>query len=229
MNGLVSVGITFLGGLLSFFSPCVLPLVPVYIGYLSGSSLAAEVAWRQRMVHALLFVVGFGTVFVALGATAGVLGRLLSPHLPILVQVGGVLLILLGMHLTGVFRLPFLDRQVDLAGKPPPPGYGTSLLVGAAFALGWTPCVGPVLAGALVLAANAQTVVQGSVLLGAYALGLGLPFLAVAAALGLLGPALKKVNRYSRWVAVASGSLLILLGLLISTGLYGALFGQLSN
>jgi cytochrome c-type biogenesis protein len=225
------LGIAFLAGLLSFFSPCILPLVPVYIGYLTGRSVTGGGSnWRYRILHAMVFVLGFGAVFVALGATAGLLGQVLTHYLSVLVQVGGLLLIVLGMHMAGLLKLPGLDAQRSLAsGRTARPGFGTSLLLGGLFALGWTPCVGPVLAAVLMLAADAQTVSQGSALLAMYALGLGLPFVAVAAALEALMPVLRRVNRYSRWISVGSGALLILLGFLMLTGLYGALFGRLSG
>jgi cytochrome c-type biogenesis protein len=223
----LSLGVAFAAGLLSFLSPCVLPLVPVYIGYLTGRSVTGGASnWRFRILHALLFVLGFGAVFVALGATAGLVGQVLTRYLGILVQVGGLLLIVLGMHMAGLLKLPGLDAQRRLAsGRIARPGYGTSLLLGGLFALGWTPCVGPVLAAVLMLAADAHTVAQGSTLLAMYALGLGLPFLAMAAALEALMPVLRRVSRYSRWISVVSGALLVALGFLMSTGLYGTLFG----
>ncbi len=226
----LSLGVALVAGLISFFSPCILPLVPVYIGYLTGRSVTGqERAWHARIAHAVLFVLGFGTIFVGLGATAGLIGQLLTRYLSVLVQIGGVLLIVLGMNMTGMIRVPWLDQQRSLSGgKPPKPGYGTSLLLGGLFALGWTPCVGPVLAAVLVLAADAQTVARGSLLLGMYALGLGIPFIAVAAALEALTPVLRRMNRYSRWVSLAGGILLIVLGFLMLTGLYGTLFGSLS-
>ncbi|MGI6367503.1 MAG: cytochrome c biogenesis CcdA family protein [Anaerolineae bacterium] len=230
MNASISLGVALVAGLLSAFSPCILPLVPVYIGYLAGQSVNEQSPTRGgRILHALLFVLGFGAVFVALGATAGWLGGWLARHLPLLVQIGGLLLILLGMHMTGILHLPALERQRGIGSSATfKPGYGTSVLVGALFALGWTPCVGPVLAGVLVLAADAQTVARGSLLLGAYALGLGVPFIALAAGWDVLLPLFRRAGRWAHTISVVSGALLIVLGILMLTGLYNVVFGSLS-
>jgi cytochrome c-type biogenesis protein len=181
-------------------------------------------------MHGALFVLGFGAVFVLLGATAGLLGQVLTRYLAVLVPLGGMLLIVLGMNMAGILKLPWLEMQRGPGGgQRRAPGLGTSLLLGALFALGWTPCVGPVLAGVLVLAADAQTLGQGSLLLGVYALGLGIPFLAVTVALEAVLPWLRRASRYGRWVSTAGGALLIILGFLLLTGLYGSLFGVLSG
>lgn len=231
-GGELSVGLALGAGLLSFFSPCVLPMVPVYLGYLAGGPIAdLEPRSRQRLVsHALLFVLGFGVVFVSLGIAAGLIGQLLMHHLSSIVTVGGILVIVLGMHMAGLIRLPWLNTQKRLvAGRPGGAGLGGAFLLGFVFAAGWSPCVGPVLGGILLLAADAQTAAQGGLLLGVYTLGLGLPFVAVAAALGALLPLARRMNRYTRHVSVVGGVLLIALGFAMITGLYGALFGALPN
>ncbi len=227
----LSVGLALGAGLLSFFSPCVLPMVPVYLGYLAGGPIAdLEPRGRQRLVlHALLFILGFGVVFVSLGIAAGLVGQLLMRHLSTIVTVGGLLLIVLGMHMAGLIRVPWLNTQKKLMGGRPNANLGGSFLLGFVFAAGWSPCVGPVLGGILLLAADAQTAAQGGLLLGIYTLGMGVPFVAVAAALGGMLPLARRMNRYTRHVSVIGGVLLIALGFSMITGLYGTLFGALPN
>jgi cytochrome c-type biogenesis protein len=230
--GDVSAGVALGAGLLSFFSPCVLPMVPVYLGYLAGGPIAdLEPRGRQRLVlHAVLFVLGFGLVFVSLGIAASLVGQLLMRHLSTIVTVGGVLLIVLGMHMAGLIRLPGLNTQKRLvSGRPGRAGLGGAFLLGFVFAAGWSPCVGPVLGGILLLAADAQTTAQGGLLLGIYTLGLGLPFVGVAAAMGAILPLARRMNRYTRHVSVIGGVLLIALGFSMVTGLYGTIFGSLPN
>lgn len=229
--GDVTLFVALGAGLLSFFSPCVLPMVPIYLGYLTGGAVASLDAPRGRapVIHALFFVLGFGLVFVSLGAVAGVLGQLLARYLALVATLGGALLIALGMHMAGLLRIPWLYTQKSLvAGRPRGTGPGASFLLGLVFAAGWTPCVGPVLGAILLLAADAQTAARGSLLLSIYTLGLGLPFIAVAAAMGALLPLARRLNRYSRWASAAGGVLLILLGFAMVTGLYGRLLGGLS-
>jgi cytochrome c-type biogenesis protein len=226
----LSLGIALGAGLLSFFSPCVLPMVPIYLGYLAGDSIAGadEAPRRTPLIHAALFVLGFGLVFVLLGAAAGLLGQLLARHLSLLVNIGGLLLIVLGMHMAGLLRIPWLYTSKSLvSGRPRGVGPAASFLLGLVFAAGWTPCVGPVLGAILLLAADAQTAARGGLLLSVYALGLGLPFVAVAAAMGALLPVARRLNRYARWASLAGGILLILLGFAMVTGLYGRFLGGL--
>lgn len=226
----LSFGIALGAGLLSFFSPCVLPMVPIYLGYLAGDSIASADSARRRtpLIHAALFVLGFGLVFVLLGVAAGLLGQLLARYLSALVTVGGLLLIVLGMHMAGLLRIPWLYTSKSLvSGRPRGSGPVASFLLGLVFAAGWTPCVGPVLGAILLLAADAQTAAQGGLLLSVYTLGLGLPFMAVAAAMGALLPLARRLNRHARWASVAGGVLLIILGFAMVTGLYGRLLGGL--
>jgi cytochrome c-type biogenesis protein len=208
-----------LAGLISFFSPCVLPLAPIYLGYMTGHILgrATTVSRWRSISHALCFVLGFGAVFVALGATAGAIGRAAQSVMPLAARMGGLLLILFGLQMTGLLKLPWLnaDKRVQLSGKRVGGAYVTSTLMGIVFAAGWTPCVGPVLAGILLLAADGQQASQGALLLAGYALGLGAPFVALAAFLDVLGPWLKRLNRYLRWTSVLGGILLMGLGLLL--------------
>ncbi|MGQ9458841.1 MAG: cytochrome c biogenesis CcdA family protein [Anaerolineae bacterium] len=207
-------------GLLSFLSPCVLPLVPGFIGYLGGTSVRSEerIPWWRTFLHAASFVGGFSAVFIALGAGAGQLGALLYDSLPWVQKVGGALLVLLGLHTMGLLKLPalFQERRVHFSARPEW-GYLSSLLMGVLFSAGWTPCVGPVLAGILLLASQEQTAARGALLLALYSLGLGIPFLAVGAAFGPLSGGLRKLNRHLNVVSVVSGLLLVGIGLLIFT------------
>ncbi|MGQ9594174.1 MAG: cytochrome c biogenesis CcdA family protein [Anaerolineae bacterium] len=207
-------------GLLSFLSPCVLPLVPGFIGYLGGTSVRSEerIPWWRTFLHAASFVGGFSAVFIALGAGAGQLGALLYDSLPWVQKVGGALLVLLGLHTMGLLKLPalFQERRVHFSARPEW-GYLSSLLMGVLFSAGWTPCVGPVLAGILLLASQEQTAARGALLLALYSLGLGIPFLAVGAAFGPLSGWLRTLIRHLNVVSVVSGLLLVGIGLLIFT------------
>jgi cytochrome c-type biogenesis protein len=219
----ISIFAAFVAGLLSFVSPCVLPLVPIYLGYMTGTAATnLGTANRLRLViHALFFVLGFGIIFVLLGAVAGLLGSLIGRVLPILVRLGGIFLIIMGLSLSGLVTIPFLQMDKHLkVGERGAKGYWASFLVGIVFAAGWTPCIGPVLASILFLAANSQTMLNGALLLGVYSLGLGLPFLAAG---GLINLAIPLIRRTGRWVLIFNyigGGLLIVMGFLLLTGLF---------
>lgn len=228
MIAMASASVTLLGafvaGVLSFVSPCVLPLTPVYLAQLVGpaiwesASLSEAERARQRvatLLHAAAFVAGFTVTFIALGATASVLGSYLFNHQVALRRIGGVVLVLFGLHVAGVLRLPGLDRQKRLGLRVGRSSYPASFLVGLIFALGWTPCVGPILAGILLLAAQSQTLATGVGLLAIYSLGLGLPFLALGAAFDRLAPALKRLTPHLRLIEGVTGALLALMGVVI--------------
>lgn len=245
----LSVGLAFLAGVLSFLSPCVLPLVPVYIGYLSGATVAEQGTSRLWTVsHAAAFVVGFSAVFAALGSLAGLagylvtaqsgplafLGRLatgLSQAAPWLARLGGVLLVALGLHLTGLVRIPLLYRELRFESAPPRRrGLIASAVVGMVFAAGWTPCVGPYLMAIMILAGNAGSAARGAFLLAIYSLGLGLPFLLAGLAVQAVSAQLRRLNRYLNVVSIAGGGLLIAMGLLLVTDRFewlNALLGSL--
>jgi len=215
LNLLVAFG----AGVLSFVSPCVLPLVPVYLGYLSGATVGEESENRAKTVaHAFAFVMGFTLVFVVVGASVGLIGYVLLRYLPLIVKIGGVILVVLGLHLTGLVKIPFLYMEKRLEVRKQSGTYGSSFLVGMVFAFGWSPCVGPILSGILLLASASQTVARGALLLAAYSLGLGLPFLITAFALTLVSRWLKKLNRYMNVVSTGAGVFLIIMGLLLFTG-----------
>lgn len=226
----LSLLVAFGAGLLSFLSPCVLPLVPSYIGFLTGLSLE-EMTSRRRIAftHALLFVLGFTLVFLLLGATATALGRTLAFHKVWLQRLGGVLIILFGLVCLGVIRADVLlqDKRVHLQDKPL--GFLGSVLVGMAFAAGWTPCIGPILGGILGLASAADTFGRGMLLLGAYSAGLAVPFLLAAWAVDRFLAWFQKFRPYLPWVMRVSGLLLILVGVLLITGQFTRLAGFLQG
>ncbi|MBR0682652.1 cytochrome c biogenesis protein CcdA [Roseomonas eburnea] len=224
----VGYAAALLGGTLSFLSPCVLPLIIPYLGFLGGVTLraapggaAAEAPDRARvLVAALFFVLGFATVFTALGATASLVSQLLADHLDTVAVVAGLVLIAFGLHFAGVLRLSFLnyEKRFQVAQRPVSP-LG-AYVVGLAFAFGWTPCVGPVLAGILTIAAAAESAWQGAALLFTYALGIGIPFLLAAA---FVTPFLRFVQRFRkhfRVVEIAVGALLVITGLMVLTGTF---------
>lgn len=211
-----------LAGLVSFLSPCVLPLVPGYISFISGLSLqelrtpeAAAHAARRAFLSSVWFVLGFSAVFIALGASATALGSLLLPRLGVLRIVAGAVIVVFGLHLTGIFRIPFLQYEKKVEVRRRPLTAVGAFLVGAAFAFGWTPCIGPILAGILALASTQETIGQGMLLLSAYSLGLGLPFLAASLGVQAFLKFFGRFKGYLRAVEIASGLLLLLVGVLI--------------
>jgi cytochrome c-type biogenesis protein len=220
----VSLGLAFLAGLVSFLSPCVFPIVPSYVGFVTGLTLdelrdgGRSAARRQAAVHSALFVLGFSLLFVALGASATVLGGTLRRSLPLLQQVGGVVVVLFGLYLLGLLRVPALlrERRVHLASRPA--GRVGSVLAGVAFGAGWTPCVGPVLASVLLYAGFEETMLRGMLLLGAYALGLGIPFFVAAVSLNWFLAGAPRVRRWIVPLERAAGAMLVLVGVLLFTG-----------
>jgi cytochrome c-type biogenesis protein len=220
----VSLFAALLAGVVSFLSPCVLPLVPPYLVYLAGTSLeqlAGEKreagAWRRTMPAAALFVCGFSTVFVALGASASVIGALIRAWSAQLSIVAGLVIIVMGLHFLGVFRIGFLLREKRMA-MAKPVGLWGSYAMGVAFAFGWTPCIGPILAAILAVAASEQTVTRGAGLLAIYSLGLGIPFLLAAAAIGPFTAFLTRFRRHIVQVERVMGGLLVLTGVAFLTG-----------
>jgi cytochrome c-type biogenesis protein len=222
--------VAFAAGLLSFLSPCVLPLVPSYIGFLTGMSLP-EMSGRRRvaLVHALLFVLGFSLVFVLLGASATALGRALNYYQLWLQRIGGVLIIAFGLVCLGVIKVGFLSQERRVQVEQRPVGYVGSALVGMAFAAGWTPCIGPVLGAILGLAATSQDLSRGMLLLAVYSAGLAVPFLVAAVALDSFLEWFQRFRRYLPWVMRVSGALLIFVGALMVTGEFTRLAGWLQQ
>lgn len=233
--GSISYAMAFIAGLLSFLSPCVLPLAPSYITFITGMSLDdlaggdRQGARRQAAFHALLFILGFSLVFVALGATATAFGSALRRALPLLQQVGGAIIVLFGLYLLGALRLPALarERRVHLARKPS--GRVGSVLVGIAFGAGWTPCIGPILASILLYAGMHGTMGQGMLLLAAYAIGLGIPFFAAAVAFNWFLAGSRLLRRRLRMLERVAGSLLVLVGVLLASGRFAVLSNFLAG
>ncbi len=217
----ISLLVAFGAGLLSFLSPCVLPLVPVYLASLYGPELFEPKAKRFRIpifLHSLSFVIGFSVVFTLFGAGAGLVGFALSSHLALIRQIAGSLLIVFGLFLLVALKVPWLNFERRLApSQGVTIGYLRSFLTGSIFSVAWTPCIGPILGGILSLALGSETTWHGAYLLAIYSLGLGLPFLAVGAAFDSMTPLLKRIHRYSSVIYIVSGVLLIAVGILILT------------
>ena len=218
----------FAAGVLSFLSPCVLPLVPSYVGFLTGMTLDETAARRRLAVgHALLFVVGFSLVFVLLGASATALGGALKHYQSWLQRAGGVLIILFGLVCLGVIRVGWMEQERRPQLRDKPVGFLGSALVGMAFGFGWTPCIGPVLGAILGLAATSTDVTRGMLLLGVYSAGLALPFLAAAYALDAFLHWFQRFRKYLPWVMRTSGAMLVFVGLLLVSGEFTRLAGWL--
>lgn len=230
MNAGLSLLVAFAAGLLSFFAPCCLPMVPVYLAYLAGEESGGRSGETWFLLRqAALFTLGFTLVFVALGASATAVGRLLLLHRATLRHLAGFLLVLFGLHLSGLLRLGFLDRSRMLAGAAPrgrgPGGVWRPLVLGVVFSAGWQPCIGPVLGGILALASAQGSVRAGVLLLLAYSLGLALPYLAAAAFLGRFREKLPALLARSAQLRKASGYLLLVMGALVFFNLFGRLSG----
>lgn len=223
-----------MAGLLSFLSPCVLPLVPPYLAWIAGVSLGEitdagpDPAARRRVtLTALAFALGFATVFVSLGATASALGQFVAQHLATLSKIAGAVIVVMGLHFLGLFRIALFNRESRIEVRRRPAGYAGAYAVGLAFGFGWTPCVGPVLATILFTAAQSESALAGAGLLGAYALGMGAPF--VVAAL-FMGPFMRAMARFRRHMGVVEkiiGALLVIVGVLFITGGFTSLSWRL--
>ena len=227
MTPLLTALIAFGAGIASFLSPCVLPLVPAYIGHLAGTSVSEKQdteATLRTVAHAAFFVLGFSTVFVLLWASIGLVGWAIQGYTFYLRYIGGAILVVLGLHVAGIFRLHWLHQERRVyVDRSRPRNFLTSWLVGVTFAAGWTPCVGPILAGIIGLASTRDTVGQGSLLLALYSAGLGIPFLLTAVGLSRAVPILRWMNRHAHTVEVASGGLLIFIGVLMFTNTFAQL------
>jgi len=217
----ISLLVAFGAGLLSFLSPCVLPLVPVYLASLAGPEIFEPEARRSRIpifLHSLSLVIGFSIVFVFLGVSAGLLGFAIGPHLELVRNIAGGLLIAFGLFMLAALKIPWLNYEKRLSPSlGNTTGYLRSFLIGAIFPVAWIPCTGPLLGSILTLAGASETAWNGAYLLAIYSLGLGLPFLIIGAAFGSITPLIRRINRYSNWVYVISGVLLISVGVLILT------------
>jgi cytochrome c-type biogenesis protein len=218
--GVAGLLLAMLAGLLSFLSPCVLPLLPAFLAVLTGTTPGGERQGSRNaaFVTSLVFVAGFSTVFIALGASASAIGGALREWTDVITLVGGILLVLLGASLLGILRIPLLQRDLRLHQRSERTGRASMFLVGVTFGAGWTPCIGPVLAGILTLAAASASAWHGVALLGAYSLGLGIPFVVSAVLVDRIEPALRRSRRLMPWINRIAGALLIIFGLLLATG-----------
>jgi len=240
---ILTIAVAFLAGIVSFASPCCLPLVPAYVSYMVGTTPpGSPTARRVALKQALAFVLGFSVVFVALWASVGLVGYLLQDYMKFLRVVGGAVLIVMGLHVAGVIRISALYRTVKvpagrLAGTPGPggtitmvaPSYGRSTLLGVVFAAGWTPCIGPMLGLIIGLASTSSSVGQGTVLLIAYALGLGVPFVLVAVGATEVNRRLSWFRKHEAGISLVTGGLLMVVGFLMITNLFIKLSGVLPN
>lgn len=222
----------FIAGLLSFLSPCVLPLIPSYITYITGLSFAdlqaehpSHIIRQKSILHSLAFICGFTIVFVLLGASATYIGSFLHHNAVIIRKVGGVLLVVLGIHVTGLIPLKFLQGEKRISITHKPAGYAGSFLVGIVFAAGWTPCIGPILAAILAVAATEESVYQGIMLLLLYSLGLGVPFFLSALAMHQFLVAFNRFKKYIRLFEIITGIFLVIIGVMIYSNWLSRLSG----
>lgn len=216
-------------GLISFLSPCVLPLVPAYLSYMAGTSLdrmleggeAQGALTRRVFISALAFVIGFSTIFIAMGASASALNRLIIENIEIIGKVAGTVIVLFGLHYMGLLKIPLLYREARFRTGDNTTGLIGAYVLGMAFAFGWTPCIGPILATILTVAASRDDLGYGISLLATYALGLGIPFLLAALAVKPFMRFMQRFRRHLRKVEIAAGALLVLTGILIFTSSLG--------
>jgi cytochrome c-type biogenesis protein len=228
MNSLeVTTGLAFLAGLASFLSPCVLCLVPVYIGYLGGRAAGGESNGNNRWAtfsHGLAFVIGFSLVFIVFNILAAALGGLLLGMRTWLAKIGGVIVIIFGLHMIGVFRIPFLEYDVRIHSQTNPRwGYLSSMLMGIFFSAGWAPCVGPILGSIMTFAANGGSIFKGILLGSAYSAGLAIPFLLAALGIGWVTTILRRYNKVMRIAEIVMGILLVVAGILLFLGSFNLL------
>jgi cytochrome c-type biogenesis protein len=222
----VSLLAAFLAGVLSFISPCVLPLIPGYLSFVSGvkldenrrtTAVAHSGTKRRALLMSLAFVLGFSIVFISLGASATALGSLLMDHLALLGKIAGVIIIIFGLHMMGVLKIGWLYNEKRVQTNKKPAGFFGAVLVGIAFAFGWTPCIGPILSAILFVAAAQETVGEGVQLLAVYSAGLGVPFIATSLAINQFLAASARIRKHYHTIEVVSGVLMIVVGILIFT------------
>jgi len=220
----VTIGLAFLAGLASFLSPCVFSLVPAYVGYLGGRAAGGETTESNRFItftHGLAFVLGFSVVFITLGVATSTLGHFLFDLRFWLAKIGGVVVIIFGLHMTGIFRIPFLEYDTRVQQMPDRKlGYLSSALMGVFFSAGWAPCVGPVLGAILTLALNGGSVSTGVSLLSAYSAGLAIPFLIAALGVGWVSLTLRKYGKVMHYVEVVMGVVLVIIGFMLFSGIF---------
>jgi cytochrome c-type biogenesis protein len=230
----VSILTAFIFGIISFVSPCVLPIVPGYLSFISGYSFDEMVRstrselFRKVTLNSILFIIGFSMIFVALGASATAVGQFLLQKLDLFSKIAGAIIVVFGLHMMGIFKIKFLnyEKKFHTGKRIGPLG---SFVAGLAFAFGWTPCIGPVLAAILTIAAQQDTIGKGIVLLSVYSLGLGIPFLVTSLSINAFLAFFKKFSKYIRWVEIAGGAFLIIVGVLIMTNSLTVLSGYFAR
>ncbi len=220
----VSIFIAFTAGLLSFVSPCVLPLIPSFVTYITGltfeeltSGIDKKRVRTLTIINSMAFIGGFTVIFVLLGASATFIGRFLLEYQDVIRKAGGILIILFGLYIMGVINFDFLQRDKRIHVKNKPSGYIGSFLVGMAFAAGWTPCVGPILGSILIYASTSKSVLKGMGLLAVYSLGLGIPLFISSIAINTFLMTFRKISRYMKGITIASGIFLVIIGIMIFT------------
>ena len=231
----MSIVTAFLAGIISFVSPCVLPLVPGYLSFISGVSLDDIKTQKKGGVlkkvtlNTLFFVAGFSLVFIAFGATATTIGQFLGQHKTIISRIAGIMVIVFGLHFMGVFRIKWLLYEKRFQTQGSKAGFLSSFLIGLAFAFGWTPCIGPILAGILTIAAAQETVGQGILLLAVYSAGLGIPFLLTGLAFNTFITLSGKLKQHFRVIETIGGVLLVMVGILLVTNSFTMLSGDFAE
>ena len=227
----LTFGLAFLAGLASFFSPCVLSIVPAYIGYLSGCAAGSKLSGADRRVtftHGAAFVLGFSLVFILVNVIASALGLLLRDVQTWIAKIGGFVIIVFGLHMIGVFRIPFLEYDVRIHKQGNPRwGYFSSFLIGIFFSAGWSPCIGPILGMIATFAANGGSLFQGAMLGVCYSAGLAIPFLLAALGIGWVTVLLRRYNKVMRVVEIVMGVLMVVVGILLILGTFNILAGYL--
>lgn len=226
----VTIGLAFLAGLASFLSPCVFTLVPAYVGYLGGRAVGMDASTNSRFItftHGLAFVLGFSVVFILFGVAASAIGRFLVNAQDAITRIGGILVIIFGLHMTGVLRVPVLDYDTRVQQAPDRKfGYLSSAMMGIFFSAGWSPCVGPVLGAILTFALNGGSISTGITLLSAYSAGLAIPFLVAALGIGWITVILKKYSQVMHYVEVTMGVILVIVGYLLNSGTFALIAQQ---
>lgn len=218
----VSLFAAFLAGIISFISPCVLPLIPAYISFISGLSLESMVkegadkkyVMKKVAVSSILFIIGFSVVFIGLGASATSIGKFLLSRLSLLEKMAGIVLIVFGLHIAGVFKIRFMNYEKRVRFSNRPAGLLGPFVIGLAFAFGWTPCIGPVLGAILIYSSSQETVSQGILLLSMYSLGIGIPFFLTGLSINAFLGFLKSIKKYYKVIEIVIGSGLIIMGIL---------------
>lgn len=228
----ISIGLAFVAGVASFLSPCVLALVPAYVGYLSGKAAGVKPGDDHRLqtfLHGVAFVLGFSVVFISLGLFASALGGVLNNFKDILAKVGGIIVVVLGIHMIGIIRIPFLEMDGRKEYQNKTYSYTSSFLMGIFFSAGWSPCVGPVLGAILTLAMNGGSISQGFVLLTSYSLGLAVPFLISALGIGWVTTLIRKYSKVMRYTEIVMGVLMVIVGVMLATGLINLIATQFTG